>query len=686
LGRFYFGGAATGKVYIGGSIDTFYCGALLTGDANGLLSDQTPTIARNFRVNGDIRNLVTLGSIGTNKLDDSVDSEEVSDPDYKTGVDIYVGGRLGQILTRGTDGSFLGAVTVINNKSYLAPGVTQFELEARTTDPREPTEETYFQGRPFFSEYYLPTLGDIGIFNNDSFGTAQFVGGARSTALNGSDVVQMRGLLSPGGTIDDDVDYYAAALMAGQTVEVQLLNGSLNVGVFDPDGRLVASDYANNDGTNRRNRPFRFTTDRPGSYRFAVAQNGDKNFDGVINAGETVGGSGSYELNITHLKDLAFGALVSFNNIGFTDGFRLGSGATRGASVQVNRGDLGAIISLAAATSDSAMFMLGANPVTVLEGNLRTLEAPSIGLRILLTAPVETEQDDPRLGIDLRVPKGSVGLIRGTGPDNDTQIVSVNAGFATAQFGPFSDSDAIGGDYQVIDAAAVFAGNLFADGGIGTIRADLIGTEHFAGFYAVNVDNEGNDGVIDLIDVRTRLGRLNSGGPAITTGDGGNVRFVRAPIVYRDLFFGGGGNDITTYNLGQNVNLTDDSGVVYRLKTIPEVRNTTDGTLVNPGRLTITTYGIRDKGGAALVRAIVNNPFGIGRGLQVDAGSGGQTGGVEIGEVEIRSPGTNLFFDEFARTVVPIDPDNPTSVNPTENSDLILKGGATIDVWSVVCT
>src|ERR1051326_8429413 len=77
LGRFMFGGTVTGAVNIGGSMEAFYAGALLTGStygqslgdnsiaAGGPAPDWEPSVPNNFYVAGDLRHLLVKGSIGT---------------------------------------------------------------------------------------------------------------------------------------------------------------------------------------------------------------------------------------------------------------------------------------------------------------------------------------------------------------------------------------------------------------------------------------------------------------------------------------------------------------------------------------------------------------------------------------------------------------------------------------------
>jgi hypothetical protein len=96
-------------------------------------------------------------------------------------------------------------------------------------------------------------------------------------------------------------------------------------------------------------------------------------------------------------------------------------------------------------------------------------------------------------------------------------------------------------DYQIVDAQnTVLTGNLSADRRIGLVRARSIvsivdtpnsnievSLANFAPTFIANADHEGDDGVIDLIDVKGNCGALGQGGPSLYTGPNGNVRYMR---------------------------------------------------------------------------------------------------------------------------------------------------------------
>ncbi|MBC8109336.1 MAG: hypothetical protein H7Z14_22320 [Anaerolineae bacterium] len=684
VGQILLGGTIIGRVNITGSCNLFYAGQIWTGDARGIDYLSAPTVPRNFEVGGDLRNLVTIGSIGTDAIDDS-DLEKV---DFKTGFDLRVRGRLGQVMTKD---SFLGEATVTADPNFIGPGTAIPEVEVRGT-PRE-NSQSFFEGDEFSSDprQAAPSLGDNPIFNNDTLATAQYIGTARSSTFGGRVLAEVSGGLNGNDDVDDDVDYYAMGLLAGQNVQIQLTGLLANVGVYDPDGRIIASDYSNNDLETTTGAPFRFTADRPGVYKFAIANSGDINFNGVLDGGESVssiGGPNPYVLTIDRVADVTLGGIVASSNIGTTDflnpdDFFAGSFA----SFTVANGDLGALVTTGTGGgggggggSVGGTIFSGAMPYTVTRGNLRAIESDSIGI---------LRNNEPVFAPDLRVPKGTVGLLRARGTDNATQVLAVNLSFVTPFAGTFNTANSIGFDYQLVDAGAIFAGNLLADRGIGTVRADLISTVNFAPRIAANADNIGNDGFVDLIDARTSLGTLEAGGPAITTGTGGNVKYIRSQgATFRDRFFGGGSLDFTRISPGVPFRYTDDSGTSVKLTPTPIIPNGQDD--FNEVGLTVQTYGIRDKGGSVLTFVAINavrtvNGVEQASGILIDTGNV-KSGGAEIGVIAINNTGSPVTFITQSLDVNgnPISArDFVTTSTTSQLSTLEMKGRAPISVFSV---
>lgn len=706
IGQILIGGTVTGLVNITGSINLFYAGNIWTGDARGLFAESGPNIKNNFFVGGDARNIVSLGSIGTDALDDT----NIERPDFKTGFDLRVDGRLGQLVTKD---SYFGGTTVFNLPSFEGPGTAVQEIEVR--DQPKTGSQSFFEGNPFpFDEQQArPSLGDNPIFNNDTRQTAQYVGTAHSANNNGDIVAEIRGELDGSVRTEDHVDYYAMGLLAGQTVQVQLTVDSPfafeTIGVFDPDGRLIATDNANSNSSTL-GRAFRFTTDRPGIYHFAVAFQNDNNYNGVQDdpLANARSGVSPYTLLISRAADIGLGGIVAANSIGQHGTIDPNTFfPAQVFSIDLEEGDIGAIVSTGGGggqnTSDSVIFS-SAMPFTVKHGNLRAIEADSIGtIRV----------NEPVIAPDLKVPRGGVGLLRARGTAAN-QVLAVNLTFVTPVAGTFDPANAIGFDYQLVDARSTFAGNLLANRGIGIVRAANISTPATAPRLAANADNRGNDGFIDLIDVSGRLGTLTAGGPQITTGTGGNVRYIHVAnpsLVFRDSFFGSGTQEQTLLNPAQSFRFTDDSGTSVKLNSFPVLPQTTD--VNESGSMRVLTYGIRDKGGSVLVNVevlpgvrVVQNPGGgggqgdpgggtgggttiqtVGRGLQIDTGSNGGTGGVEIGQIVLGTPGTDFIFNPLTRGFSAVL--SGTTVNtdgtftPGQGADVLLTGRRVVDIYDM---
>ena len=614
IGKVMIGGTLTGLVDIPGNVRLFYAGMILTGDATGTFNEATSSgIPNNFFIGGDIENLVSGTSFGTDTLTDAT-LEQVQ---FKTGFDLDVRGRIGQIKTLDT---FLGAVTVENRSTSY--GIAQEELEYSGPPLSPLSDESYFDPLFYVDQASLGTKTRNASYNNDSFDTAQWLGTLYSSDLGQSDSIQVRGFTYT--QYGDGVDYYAFGMLAGQTAEIQLLNTASGIGVFDPDGRLIMTDYSNI-GADRVNKPFRFTADRPGPYRIAIANRGDVNFNGIADGTAPTGEAlvilnpDPYELRIQRVGNIALGGLIAERHIATLD---FGSDG-----ITILDGDLG---SVRAGTFGAGTIFSESNPWSIQNGNLRSMEAISMGVirstNGAITIPSPPSGVGVALGPDFLVPKGSVGLIRAYGADPTSTMLRVNDDLATPQqdITRISPSLATGLDIQLVDGPLtnVF-GNFLANRAIGSIRAFNLGNFFIdAPVIAVNVDHKGDDGRIDLIDVTNSFGSLQTGGPAIATGPNGNVRYihvntpdaggdgitdVRDLLVFTDRFFGGGQPQQTIGQPGEVVKLTDDNGTAVNLTPIPLVLNTdpTTGLPIsgfnNPGFLRVLTYPIRDKAGVVII-------------------------------------------------------------------------------------
>ena len=547
FGRFLFGGTISGRVRATGSVDQFYAGNILTGDTRG----GALQVNDNFRVDGDLRDLVVLGSVGTME---EGEGNPLDRPRYLTGFDLLVVGQLGQFNARG---NIYGGGR-INASSRNEIRTPQFEVESR--------------GDLVWDGGYV----DTDQFFNDTFATPQYIG------TIDDDDIRVRGTLH---AIDDDdfddfVDYYAIPLLAGQTVSARIESIPLlmNLGIFDPDGRLIATDYSDINPTAIAGSDVRFTADRPGVYRFAVATAGDGDFDGTggdFDATEI--GVVPYDLRIINAGELGVGGIVAGGNI---------FNHTTDVGFELRDDDFGAIV------AGETLLSSAARTVSVFDGNLRTVQGNAVGLR---------NGNILSLGAELHVPRGHVGLARSTGG-----VLVINPLLATVP---------IGGNVQMLDSADTFYGNILAKGSLGVLRAGNMATRSPSSI-TVNSDERGRDGIIDLIDVQGDLGTIQGGGPWITTGPSGNVRYFNVEgNVYRDIQFGGGEPQDTQFGPGEEVRLNDDSGA--RVEITPSGNDSLD----------VLTYGIRGSGGVAIVRVISSG------GLNIDSEGRARNAGVEFGKI-----------------------------------------------------
>ncbi|KKK93456.1 hypothetical protein LCGC14_2692700, partial [marine sediment metagenome] len=206
-------GTLTGKVDISGSIDMFYAGWLITGYAAGLpesFVSSTNFVPANFNVSGDIHNLISVSAIGT----DGTYSTDLDQPTYLSGFDLEVNGKLGQMWTLD---SFIGAANVFNAQALLyhdAMTNIQLEVKNRPATSEQNPEGTRFQN---FQLYRAD-----GSFNNDTFDTPQYLGSTRNPIFGQPDQIRVSGRVQGNDFTTDNYDFYGVALLAGQTVTVQL--------------------------------------------------------------------------------------------------------------------------------------------------------------------------------------------------------------------------------------------------------------------------------------------------------------------------------------------------------------------------------------------------------------------------------------------------------------------------------
>lgn len=720
LGRFLFGGTVMGHVTLLGSMESFYCGALITGVASGqgLGSSNDPG---NFYVQGDIRNILVKGSVGTNTLGNTNDDRKR--PTYATGTDFDIHGRVGQIRV---GGDYLGTGVIHEDAPGKGLRIRQQELEVRI----DPTVN-----RGNFTEFENGQFGDNeDFFNNNDFNHAQFLGSINSKQL-GDNTIQLNGLYQRvSARVQDIADFYAVPLMAGQQITVRLIAPSifdvinnqngfntpetksiLHAGVFDPNQRLIASDYrkgqalteastitaGGNIGTTdtdpAQQELFSFTATKPGIYYIAVGESAPA----FTSANTLIGTEQPYQLQITGVGNMGLGALAVNDTIFGQGGLTSHRHSIMGfdANIEVERGDLGAIKSvndyIISDFTDSFNALADG-------GDLRVVEAVSLG-----QAEGRDATDNSlafSAAAQIGAVTGSVGLIRSTGADDAANVTFINWTGRIATGNEFFPTT-IGGDIQYIVSPTNLITDLACKGSIGVVQANNFGVTTYAGSLSANVDGQGKPATIDLIDITGDLGTLSSGGPIISTGPGGNVRYIHmadSSTAFRPRLFGGGEPEGTTFVQGQEADITDDSGAQVRL--IPTQEDLIDPATGNPlldpntlepisnsGTLTVTTYPIfrspneiQGGGGSVIIRVEST------RGVQVrTSGGSAEIGTISAGTTD---PGPNIDFNTNIDTANPdTGPDgvagtgdDPFEVDPntTNHLGVDLRGGR-IDVFSI---
>ncbi|NLF32338.1 MAG: hypothetical protein GX591_15790, partial [Planctomycetes bacterium] len=504
-------GTVMGKVDISGSVELFYAGWLITGHTEGLVEEQPITFVDNFHVGGDLRNFITVGAIGS--AGGSDDDDAVS---YVTGADFRVGGKVGQIFSLDSISTLVDVENQGSTTNYGRWDVwPEIELQSNLILVEEARRVSAWL------QFRLHRNSD---FYNDSFDTAQYLGTSRGSAPDGIEGVTVNGVLE----VDEALDYYALSLMAGQTVTVWFINSgaeTVNIGVFDPDRRLVATNTSDTDTGAVATTPFRVTAERAGIYYFVA---GAPPFDGAT----PYVGDNAYQLNLAFedkYKNLGLGAIVS----------RVGVQGSGAPTFHVQRGDLGAIV----AGGD----VYGCS-IQTSAGNVRAIQGVGIGVTDPETLRGSSYPSIYTYG-------GGVGLIRATGGAN---WLGVEYAY-------------IEGDVQTIDAASFLVlPQLLAFGGIGNIRAGSMADELRASVIYLNIDNYGGDGIIDLIDVDGDFGAPLPGGPWIYTGQGGNIRFMRiGGEIYQPLDYADSTPVTVNGQPGQSFTLWDDSGAKIVLNPVP---------------------------------------------------------------------------------------------------------------------
>jgi len=557
IGKIAIGGGVFGDVRIEGSIDTFYAGFLGTN---------------NFIVEGDLNQLAAGTQAG---------GVEESDGSWTAVASLKYGGtnKAPVLDVRGRLGSFYGVM------NWGLPTVVQGRSDApEFPGVRDPLSGQYV---PVYREIERLTAFETGglgqIVRDDSPYLAQYVGSPDGQVRI---IGEIEGPSSdPANASADNEDYYSFALLAGQTVQIDLydtyagasfynpntgnpplpnstlpyplLPGGLQL--FDPDNVLVANSGEADVPTGAL-KSLTYTAERAGIYSVAV---------NTVSGGGISGGAWPYRLDIAGLTPTTMGGGNAPGSLR-TDVYYAGAVVP---NVQVAAGNLGALSSGSA--SRAARIKVDQGGLGAWRAGANALPTNDIERRIWTwTWPLPSAADE---GFSLEI-SDSGGLIGVPGMSTIEGTVGQISSPSFAILNVYAKGSQ--GNICSIQAGANVAppaggstgpgwtGIIAADGNIGEVRIEgdlgLAGSWMFSTAVLANADGTGAPGVID----RLYVGGATLNVPVSVGARGGNVRFadVRGAIFHPN----GGVVDPSgfgpfEFDPGQGVRIVDDSGVMVRL-------------------------------------------------------------------------------------------------------------------------
>ena len=656
IGSFNFAGIVTGNILVQGAMEKLVVGSLLTGNIGGSSVDAQPD---NVAIYGDADEILSLTSIGTNSA--------TGPGPVQSGTDIAVGGKIRSVRAAGAivaTGEFRGDQPP---EGGFDPDIATFYAELGPSRSSVESQNGSYAG--------LPAPG-IRAFDNDGFGTYEPVGAANNGTMT------FGGELTTNDIIQDGVDVYGVPMMAGETFIVRI--EGLRVGVQDPDGRLIVTNYEDNGkyAGQVTSQAIQVTAKTAGVYRVIAAANGNVTFQ------DENGGNGNYTLTFQNLGNITVGGIIAQNTLW---GFGRNLATLEGDVYRVNKGDLGVI------DSRTAAFHAGTRGTGILRteaGNIRSIEGESVGITV--------ETPFPAAGwVNVRAAH-SIGRIQsrndGSGAEPFRGDVHINYDFGLDALGRPSPAEAVGDDIQVVKAGRDVMGNFIAGRGIGTIAAVGDWTDpagQVNGFIGTNADDINDDGFVDMLSV-TNLGGVNrfgrtSSGPGIDVGTNGNFRYLDVSLdgqIRRDPFFGNFQDPNLDLEQGDSYTYVDDSGTTVTIEPLAQSTQNpidpTEGTGPQPGSITVFPYPVRS-GGSIMARVFADSS------LRVVTTEAGDRATAEIGNIYMTGSGRPVVADNGGLTggrpeLQLVQPDR--LANPLDATDLyqdleLLIEGSNLDVFSV---
>ena len=703
LGEFYFGGIVTGNVRVEGSLGEFVAGAILTGDATGTLlggaatgvSGGGPQVnSDNFAVYGDVDSIVTAAVIGDNEVENAAPQEDPGEDDptavYTTGTDFAIGGRLGTIRSGGS----ISASFDIRGDRVPEDGFPD-DVDTFYSPITGPYAEVEFKDDDEgnnINDQFANGLAVIPALYNDTFESFEPVG----TRVDGDITIQGRIDSTPDNEeVKDFVDYYGIGVMAGQRISVQVPDGGVALGVFDPDGRLVTTNLDDNSQTAPEvaGSEIFFTAQTGGAYRVAIAFTNNVLFQATSNLFTAA----DYTLVIRDAGDIVLGGITAVNRI-----YSGNTVDTTLVNTRVFQGDIGIIDA-----RNEAFFDYGSgNIIRVLDGNLRQLSGSSIGYY--------DEGTGDAGAASVRVAH-SIGRIEATGVAGGqfSGDVFLNWTGVTDLDGIAQPINAAAGDdIQYVIAARDVWSNLTVGRGIGSIVAGrdfaipvITSGAPVTPLIATNIDDINDDGFVDILSVNGNVGLSSDsgvvvGGPAIDMGTNGNFRYMDVPeagTVVGDPFFGGSVDEgFRELQAGETFTFREDSGAQVEIRPVPLERNPTftGGStdpfdrLDRPGTIEALLYPVRS-GGTILASLRTD------RAVEVEiVDRGGNRAVAEVGNMFLTGDGRPVLVENTSLSGSRFTPDlrlanerdqrEPT--DPFDDLTVDLMGPGRVDVFSVNAT
>jgi len=534
MGRILVAGTVAGSVRVTGSLDVLEVGYLYG----------------NVHVGYDVNNIII-----------QTDFARASLPVWPDNALISVGGMLREIDIFGTSYGTInvdGGINILDRDPLLVNHSAEpiWEMEYRPLI--DPFDIYYVQNLPNALRRHWTLDGQIMTVSNDTADQAQFLYNATGTMRLWGNLLE--DFVQP----DDDFDWYAISLLAGQTIRLDTRMGHIDdpretlfqnviVSLMDAEQHILGSageETVEDEGFNSRGstpEALTFTAPQAGVYYLRVAP--------------AVPYPGDYTVFLYDSTAVSLGAVDVAGDYRPSFG---GTGATYGYDIAVRNGSFGAFEVTGGSYSNTA-FVIGG-------GDLVSYRAGTIG-------PIVNGFYTSNLVIS----DGSIGMVENVG---NTYLAATIVAGATDGF--YDDNAFIQNIHargelvasRLYQSPSQVLSGVWATGSIGTIIVDDY--LHGASSIHVNYDDSGPGARMDLLWVGGDWGTMNTGIPTLAHGINSDIGMVRVEgTIY--TWYGGNVGPLqpTSKTQGQSVILEDDGGARVRVTPALQVDDNGDPVEVN---------------------------------------------------------------------------------------------------------